>query len=478
MDRLQNYINGRLVDPSSGKYSQIINPSTGEAYIEAPLSGAEDIDAACGAALEAFRSWGKTSPGERSLLLFRAADALEAHKAELVDAECVNTGKPRRFMSDEEFPGILEHLRFYAAAARDLRGLAGGSFVTGYDSVVRREPVGVCGQVAPWNYPLNMGVWKFGPALAAGNTVVLKPSDTTPVSSVIAARIIGEVLPPGVLNVVVGDRDTGRALVDHAIPRLVSVTGSERAGIEVSRAAAPDLKRVHLELGGKAPVLVFGDVDVTATAQAIAGAGFLNAGQDCEAATRVLVDSEIYDEFVTSLVAAARDTKYGPPDTADAAYGPLNSLPHLEKVSGFIERLPAHAEVLTGGVADRDGGGYFFQPTVVAGVRQDDEIVQEEVFGPVITVQRFSTEDEAVRLANAVRFGLAASIWTDGHERVLRVSSALDFGKVWVNCHLVVAAEMPNNGYKHSGHGNDLSVFAIEEYTRLKHVMSRVGPAE
>ena len=474
MRQLQNYINGSYVNPAAGKYSQIINPSNGQAYVEAPLSTDADIDAACQAAAAAFGAWRLTTPGERSLLLFRVADALEDHKDLLVEAECENTGKPLHIMRDEEFPGLLDHLRFYAAAARDLRGLAAGTFATGHDSVVRREPVGVCGQVSPWNYPLNMGIWKFGPALAAGNTTVLKPSDTTPVTTAMAAGIIGEILPPGVFNVVIGDRDTGRALVSHPIPRLISVTGSERAGIEVSGAAAPDLKRVHLELGGKAPVLVFDDVDVDAAAEAIAAAGYINAGQDCEAAARVLVHDSIYDQFVECLVKHAKSTIFGPPDTPGAYYGPLNSLMHLEKVSGFIERLPSHAQVVTGGSARRDGGGFFFEPTVVISVRQDDEIVQEEVFGPVITVQSFADEKEALCLANGVRFGLAAGIWTHQHERILRLSAELEFGKVWVNCHLVVAPDMPNNGYKHSGHGNDLSGFAIEDYTRIKHVMSKI----
>ena len=337
----------------------------------------------------------------------------------------------------------------------------------------------MCGLVSPWNYPLNMSVWKFGPAIAAGNTVVLKPSDTTPVTTLMAASIIGEILPPGVFNVVAGDRDTGRLLVAHPTPALISVTGSERAGIEISGAAAADLKRVSLELGGKAPVLVFDDVDVAAAAAEIAQAGFLNAGQDCEAACRVLVAEPVYDEFVQHLVrAGARRLTYGPQDAEGAAFGALNSAAHLVKVEGFVDRLPGHARVLTGGHADRTGGGFFFPPTVVAGVRQDDEIVQEEVFGPVITVQPFLSEAEAVQLANDVRFGLAAGLWTRDHERVLRVSSAqLEFGKVWVNCHLVVAAEMPNSGYKHSGHGNDMSVLAIEEYTRVKHVSrAQLGP--
>lgn len=476
MQRLQNFINGEYRTPHSERYSEIINPATGRSYIEAPLSNSEDVDDAVRAAEAAFPAWRLTTPAERSLLLFRIADALEERADELIAAEVENTGKPIVWMRDEEFPGIVEHLRFYAAAARDLRGLASGVYAAGYDSTVRREPIGVCAQVSPWNYPLNMGVWKFGPALAAGNTVVLKPSDTTPVSTVIAAGIIGAVLPPGVFNVVVGDRDTGRALVAHPVPQMVSVTGSERAGIEVSGAAAPDLKQVSLELGGKAPVLVFDDVDVAPVAREIAAAAFINAGQDCEAATRILVADAIYEDFVAALTDAATNTRFGPP-SEDVYYGALNSEAHLNKVAGFIERLPAHAKVLTGGVPDRTNGGFFFPPTVVVDVEQHDEIVQEEVFGPVCTVQRFTSEAEAVALANDVRFGLAAGIWTNDHSRALRVSGELNFGKVWVNCHLVVAADMPNNGYRHSGHGNDLSAFAIEEYTRVKHVMSALGVA-
>lgn len=474
MDRLHNVIDGKPTAPISGRYSAIIDPSTGEAYVEAPLSTVEDVDAACRAAERAFRTWRTTTPGERSLLLFRVADAIEAARDELVEAESRNTGKPRHVMNDDEFPGIVEHIRFFAAAARDLRGVASGSYLTGFDSTMRREPIGVVAGVAPWNYPLNMGVWKFGPALAAGNTVVLKPSDTTPVSTAMVAGIVNEILPPGVFNVVIGDRDTGRALVNHPVPQMVSVTGSERAGIEVSGAAAADLKKVHLELGGKAPALVFDDVDIDATAMELASAAFFNAGQDCEAPTRILVQDAVHDALIEALTAASAATKYGAPDDTTAAYGALNSLAHLEKVQGFIDRLPAHAQVRTGGKTDRTGGGYFFQPTVVTGVRQDDEIVQEEVFGPVVTVQRFRDEDEALALANDVRFGLAASIWTNVHERILRFSNNLDFGKIWVNCHLLIAAEMPNNGYKHSGNGNDMSVYGIEEYTRVKHVMSNL----
>ncbi|MDR3081594.1 MAG: aldehyde dehydrogenase family protein [Streptomyces sp.] len=477
MQSLQNYVDGRYTAPKNGVYTDIEDPSTATAHVRAPLSSAEDVDLACQAAARAFRDWRRTTPGERSLMLFRAADALEARAEDLIEAEVRDTGKPLQVVRDEELPMTLDFLRFYAAAARELRGPSAGSFARGFDSQVRREPVGVCAQVVPWNYPLMMAVWKFGPALAAGNTVVLKPSDTTPSSMLLAAGIIGEILPAGVLNVVAGDRDTGRALVAHDIPELVSVTGSERAGIEVSGAVAADLKRVSLELGGKAPVLVFADTDLEATAAGVVAAGLVNAGQDCEAACRVLVEESVRERFTELMVAEARAASFGPPAQEGITYGALNSGAHLAKVEGFINRLPAHARVLTGGNADRTDGGYYFEPTIVAGVRQDDEIVREEVFGPVITVQGFGSEAEAVRLANDVRFGLAASIWTNDHTRIVRLSDALDFGKVWVNCHLMHAPEMPNGGYKHSGHGNDLSVLAIEEYTRVKHVMSAVPQA-
>jgi betaine-aldehyde dehydrogenase len=474
MEQLSNYINGTLVAPESGRYTQLVNPATGQAYLAAPLSGQADVDAAVQAARKAFGTWRYTTPAERSLLLFRIADAFAAHADQLIEAECTNTGKPLGLTREVEFPGVLDHVRFFAAGARELRGLATGSYVTGYDSSMRREPLGVCSQISPWNYPLLMAVWKFGPALAAGNTVVLKPSDTTPASTVLAAQIMGGILPPGVFNVVVGDRDTGRALVSHPGPDLVSLTGSTRAGIEISRAAANDLKQLSLELGGKAPVVVFEDADIPEAAAGIAEAGLFNAGQDCEAACRVLVHEAIYDQFVAALTKAVSDTTYGAPDE-DVAYGPLNSEAHLAKVQGFIDRLPNHATIECGGEADRRDGGFYFQPTVVTGLNQGDEMIQEEVFGPVLTVQKFSSEAEALELANGVRYGLAAGLWTKDHARVLRVTNDLDFGKVWVNCHLLFVGEMPNNGYKMSGHGNDLSVYAIEEYSRIKHVMSATG---
>ena len=475
MKKYQMFIGGKLAGAAKGEVEQIVDPSTEQVIGEVPLGSAEDVDRAVKAAAQAFDGWASTTPKERARCLLALAELVDRHAAELADLESKNVGKPIT-LAESEMPFNSDNLRFFAGAARCLEGRATGEYSADRTSWIRREPVGVVGSIAPWNYPLMMAVWKIGPALAAGNTVVLKPAETTPLSALVFAELAAGVLPPGVLNVITGHgKPVGQALVEHPLVRMVSLTGDVGTGKTVARTAAEGLKRVHLELGGKAPVIVFDDADLAQVIASVRANGYINSGQDCTAACRVYAKKSIFERFLADLVPAVESIEVGDVGDRTTEMGSMISSRQRERVSGFVERARARGqcEVLTGG-REKARRGWYYEPTIIAGVAHADEIVQREVFGPVVTVTPFSDDDEAIRFANDVSYGLAASVWTKNLDRALEASRRLRFGTVWINDHCTLVSEMPHGGRKDSGYGKDMSMYAVEEYTEVKHVMAKI----